>query len=74
MVSTPSTLNPYSYALNNHVLYTDPSGENPLLLLVGAIGGLLGGTIYGYGFQVINNLNHGIFYGAPFPIILMPVK
>jgi len=27
MISTPSTLNPYSYGLNNPVLHTDPSGK-----------------------------------------------
>lgn len=65
MVSTLATLNPYAYALNNPVLYTDPNGKNPLLLLVGAIGGLLGGTIYGFGSQVISNLNKGMcFWGA----------
>ncbi len=29
---------------------------------MGALGGLLGGTIYGYGSQVINNLNQGMCF------------
>jgi RHS repeat-associated protein len=49
--SVPASLNPYVYALNNPVLYTDPSGEFivPLLLAVGAgaaIGGVGGGVGY----------------------------
>ena len=48
MASLPQTLNPYVYALNNPVLYTDPSGEFAFipLLLVAAAGGLLGGMSY----------------------------
>jgi hypothetical protein len=47
----PASLNPYVYALNNPVLYTDPSGEFivPLLLAIGvgaAIGGVGGGVGY----------------------------
>ncbi|MEW6179163.1 MAG: hypothetical protein AB1522_04470 [Chloroflexota bacterium] len=41
--------------------FTDPSGENPSLLLDG-FGGLLGGAAYGYGVQVIRNLNHGLCF------------
>ncbi len=41
--------------------FTDPSGENPFLLL-GGFGGLLGGAAYGYGVQVIRNLNHGLCF------------
>jgi RHS repeat-associated protein len=47
----PATLNPYLYGLNNPVLYTDPSGENPLafvLALAGVIGlGAVAGGVYG---------------------------
>jgi hypothetical protein len=60
-LSQPDSLTPYVYALNNPVLLTDPSGENTLLL-VGILGGLLGGTIYGYGSQVIRNLNQGMCF------------
>jgi len=53
----PATLNPYLYGLNNPILYTDPSGENPLLVallppLIGAaagfVTGVTAGGIYGY--------------------------
>jgi hypothetical protein len=54
-ISPASFINPLHYALNNPVLLTDPSEKNPLLL-VGALGGLLGGAIYGYGSQVVRNL------------------
>ncbi len=38
--------NRYSYALNNPLLYTDPSGEFPLLFAIGAlIGGYIGGSM-----------------------------
>ena len=61
ILSQPASLNPYLYALNNPVLLTDPSGKNPLLL-VGALGGLLGGTIYGYGSWAIRNFNQGMCF------------
>jgi RHS repeat-associated protein len=53
----PATLNPYIYGLNNPILHTDPSGENPLIaVLVPALvglgatmaGGALAGGIFGY--------------------------
>ena len=47
-VNFPQSQNPYSYAWNNPVLHTDPSGENPLLIAAGigalAFGG--GNLIY----------------------------
>ena len=48
VATLPQTLNPYAYALNNPVLYTDPSGEFAFipLLLVAAAGGFLGGVSY----------------------------
>ncbi len=61
MLTQPASLTPYVYALNSPVLYSDPSGENPLLL-VGGVGGLLGGAIYGYGSQVVRNLNQGMCF------------
>lgn len=61
-LNQPSTLNPYAYVTNDPINLTDPSGENPLLLVVGGLGGLLGGAIYGYGSQVVRNLGHGICF------------
>ena len=55
----PATLNPYVYALNNPVMYTDPSGEViPLLALLalGLAGGMLGGVGY-YGIETVANAN-----------------
>ena len=60
-MSTPLTLNPYPYALDNPILHTDPSGENPLIV-IGLLGGLLGGSLYGYGSQVLRNLNQGMCF------------
>src|SRR5512145_2923066 len=47
------------YGLNNPVKYNDPSGHFAWVA-VGAIGGAIGGAIYGYGSQVISNLNSGM--------------
>jgi RHS repeat-associated protein len=65
ILTEPASLTPYTYALNNPVMYTDPSGETPLLLL-GVLGGLLGGTAYGYGSQVIRNFSQGICFWNAF--------
>jgi len=57
--TVPATLNPYVYALNNPVMYTDPSGEViPLLALLalGLAGGALGGVGY-YGIETVANAN-----------------
>lgn len=42
LASVPATLHPYQYALNNPVLYVDPSGEIAPWLLAGLIGGAIG--------------------------------
>ena len=60
-LNQPSTLNPYIYGLNDPATLTDPSGENPFLI-VGGLGGLLGGAIYGYGSQVVRNLGQGLCF------------
>jgi len=43
----PQSLNRYSYCLNNPLIYTDPSGEDPLLvaIIVGAILGAFMGAV-----------------------------
>jgi len=52
MMGMPATLHPYVYALNNPVLYTDPSGEFAFIpLIIAAVaGGVLGGVGY-YGLE-----------------------
>jgi len=52
IMGLPATLHPYLYALNNPVLYTDPSGEFAFIpLIIAAVaGGVLGGVGY-YGFE-----------------------
>jgi len=52
LATLPTTQHPYTYALNNPVLYVDPTGEFLFLplLAVAAAGGLLGGLGY-YGIQ-----------------------
>jgi RHS repeat-associated protein len=59
----PVTLQPYLYAAGNPLRYTDPSGRFIFLALLGvaAVGGLVGGALYGYGSQVIRNLNQNHF-------------
>ena len=44
-LSNPVTLNPYSYAANNPLLYTDPSGKFIPILAIGLIG-FAAGAIY----------------------------
>jgi RHS repeat-associated protein len=46
VLSITETLHPYVYALNNPVLYTDPSGEIAPLIIAAIMGGLLGGFLY----------------------------
>jgi RHS repeat-associated protein len=53
----PLAYDRYSYVYNNPVRYTDPTGHCPMC--IGALGGFIGGAIYGYGSQVANNLSQG---------------
>jgi RHS repeat-associated protein len=54
ILTQPASLQPYLYALNNPVLYSDPSGQFVFipLLIAAAAGGILGGLGY-YGLQVL---------------------
>mgnify|MGYP001019048025 FL=1 len=52
----------YAYSRNNPISYTDPSGHFAWLA-IGAIGGAIGGAIYGYGSQVLSNLNKDMDLG-----------
>ena len=45
MIDQPASLNPYSYALNNPVVYTDPSGEFIPILAIAGIG-FVAGAMY----------------------------
>jgi RHS repeat-associated protein len=57
----PMAWDRYSYGFENPIRYNDPSGHCPMC--IGAIGGAIGGAIYGYGSQVVNNLNQGMGLG-----------
>jgi hypothetical protein len=60
--SQPQSFNRYSYGYNNPVKYQDPSGHFAWIPL-GLAGGALGGALYGYGSQVVHNLNQGMNLG-----------
>jgi hypothetical protein len=51
----------YAYALNSPIRYNDPTGH--CVACIGFLGGVIGGAIYGYGSQVINNVNQGMGFG-----------
>ncbi len=61
LLALPASLHAYSYAFNNPLLYTDPSGEFPLLAAAIAVGvgALIGGGMV-YGRQVWNNHQNGL--------------
>ncbi len=48
LMSTPLTLNPYPYALDNPILHTDPSGEMVPLLAIAGIGFAVGSLYNAY--------------------------
>jgi RHS repeat-associated protein len=47
IASIPRSFNPYMYANNNPLLFTDPSGRFPQIIALSALGGLLGGVASG---------------------------
>ena len=69
----PQDLNRYTYGLNNPLKYTDPTGHW-VHLAVGAVGGLIGGAAYGYGSQVVANLNQGMSLGDALTTDIDPAK
>jgi len=54
MMGMPATLHPYVYALNNPVLYTDPSGEFAFIPLI--IAAIAGGVLVGVGYYGLEQL------------------
>jgi RHS repeat-associated protein len=56
LLTAPQTLNPYVYALNSPMVYTDPSGRFVNLILGTVIGAAIGAAI-DYGGQVLSNIN-----------------
>ncbi len=68
----PQDLNRYTYARNSPLSYADPSGHFPFL--IGLAGGLLGGAAYGYGKQVVRNLQQGMSFGDALTTNIDPVE
>jgi RHS repeat-associated protein len=60
LLALPASLHAYSYAFNNPLLYTDPSGEFPPLIIAALVGGTLIGGGFEYGRQVIQNHRNGL--------------
>jgi RHS repeat-associated protein len=74
--ANPQSLNRYSYVYNNPLKYTDPDGHFVFLALlaVGVVGGLIGGAVYGYGHQVVENLDEGMELGEALTTNIDPVE
>lgn len=58
----PASLHRYTYAENNPVLYTDPSGHFGQIIAGAAIGAAIGGE-GNYGYQVYQNRQGGLDWG-----------
>jgi RHS repeat-associated protein len=56
MLGLPGTQHPYAYALNNPVIYTDPSGEIIPVLVGVLIAASLGGALGGLGYYWLSGL------------------
>jgi RHS repeat-associated protein len=68
----PQGFNRYAYVYNNPLKYADADGHFPFLL--GLVGGLIGGAIYGYGRQVARNLDQGMGLGEALTTNIDPVE
>jgi hypothetical protein len=58
VASSPASLHPYLYVLNNPLIYTDPDGEFGLLaaIAIGALAGAAIGGLWNYGTQIYENM------------------
>jgi RHS repeat-associated protein len=58
IASSPASLHPYLYVLNNPLIYTDPGGEFGLLaaIAIGALAGAAIGGLWNYGTQIYENM------------------
>ena len=55
--ANPQSFNRFSYVFNQPLIYTDPSGHCPWC--IGAVVGVVGGALTGYGVQVYENIQQG---------------
>ena len=71
--ANPQSFNRYSYGYNNPVKFVDTDGHFAWIP-VAIAGGLIGGTIYGYGTQVYDNLKQGKNLGQALTTNIDPGK